>query len=750
MRTISGILLFFLLICISSYLSAQTPLNFRDTTINGPQTFAIIVGVSKYKYIRPLRYADKDAELFRDFLKSPGGGSMKDQNIFFLLNETANNANFWSKGFQWLRAKDMRKGDRLFIYLAGHGDAIDEDQFFFLSVDCNPGGDKNNYLVGGAIQLFNLKKKIATETAKGVEVFFIMDACRSSELPGGQPGLNFLNTAITEKKAGEIIMLATAAGQQSLEDASIGSGHGLFTYYLVDGLAGMADSSGIPDNKVSFREIENYINKKVPALALQQFNRKQEPYFCCDENRNEIVSYVDTAWLNQWLKKKKSENRGPGNAIYGEPLNTSVHIAADTSLAQLYDLFNKAINLKKLTGPTSGEYYFEAMNKKIPASPYTLDARSTLEVEFITAAQHKVNKYIDCGEFSSKEKIENAATGILLEKAIRLLKKDDPDFANSLLGRMYFLKASGDFEKSKLSEAFQYAFAAYSLDPNTAYINNRLATLHRENNNSDSAIYYARKAIANAPKWRCGYATLASAYNLAGLTDSAKKYNQQFNAPDPSLPVDIKKKAVASPTSKFQLGIVAGGGSNNLNITQSNWDRGPINYNDSLISISANGKSKIELGIICHVNLSNSLSWRPALTFSSEKRNLVYTRKIPQGTKPTETVVVQTSSIIVGSPLVFRFSAKNVIPFLSAGPSFSFLAKQGGDADKVPVKSFDMIGDVGLGVDLNVGNKLVLSPELKFSAGFINIIQNANNIYTNTVSTLKRQAYTFNISVRKR
>lgn len=111
--------------------NAQTPLKARDTTIKGPQTFALIMGISQYKYIKPLTYADKDAELFRDFLKSPGGGKLKDDNIYTLLNEQAINSAFWTKGFQWLKAKKLQKGDRLFIYLAGHGDAIDQDEFFF-------------------------------------------------------------------------------------------------------------------------------------------------------------------------------------------------------------------------------------------------------------------------------------------------------------------------------------------------------------------------------------------------------------------------------------------------------------------------------------------------------------------------------------------------------------------------------------------------------------------------------------------
>ncbi|MBL0129891.1 MAG: caspase family protein [Chitinophagaceae bacterium] len=290
-------------------IAGQAPPKPRDSTITGPQTFAMIMGISSYKYVRPLTYADKDAEMFRDYLKSPAGGKLSNDNIYCLLNEQALLANFYQKGFAWLKAKKLQKGDRLFIYLAGHGDAIDEDQFFYLAYDCNPAGDKNNYLVGGAIQLFNLKKKIATETAKGVEVYFIMDACRTNELPGGTEGQNFLNGAISENRAGEIIMLATGAGQESLEDASIGSGHGLFTYYLIDGLTGSADSMGTVDNQVTLAEIQKYVDKNVPNIAQQRFKRKQDPFFCCPEKIGSVVSIVDTAYLRKWINGKNSSQK---------------------------------------------------------------------------------------------------------------------------------------------------------------------------------------------------------------------------------------------------------------------------------------------------------------------------------------------------------------------------------------------------------------------------------------------------------
>src|SRR6185503_5116089 len=72
------------------------------------RTFAMVMGISSYKYIQPLVYADADAELFRDFLKSPAGGKVADSNIYFLENEDAKAANFLVKGMSWLRNRNLQ------------------------------------------------------------------------------------------------------------------------------------------------------------------------------------------------------------------------------------------------------------------------------------------------------------------------------------------------------------------------------------------------------------------------------------------------------------------------------------------------------------------------------------------------------------------------------------------------------------------------------------------------------------------
>lgn len=709
-------------------LKAQTPLKFRDTTIRGQQTFAIIMGVSKYKYVRPLNYADKDARLFRDFLKSPGGGSLKDDNIYMLLNEDALASTFWTKGFQWLKAKQLQKGDRLFIYFAGHGDAIDEDQYFFLSHDCNPAGDKNNYLVGGAIQLYNLKKKIATETAKGVDVFLVMDACRSNELPGGQDGLNFLNTAITEKKVGDVIMLATGAGQESLEDPSIGGGNGLFTWYLVDGLSGVADADGGKnDGKVTFNEIKSYVEQHVPSVALQRFKKKQEPVFCCTEYSEKVVSNVDDAYLQKWMKDK----RRTGNSIESFSEEDYRRFAADTNLVETYNRFYRAIKSNNLTGSSSAEDYFSQLEKKFPGNPYTLDAKTTFAENLINEAQKRVHDCLGCAvPENPKNREPFTRAGNLVEKAISIIRSDDPDYAAELSRVMYLLKASGTYTGT--TEAFRFAYAGKSADPNGAYINFALARLHLDNNNTDSALFYAEKTTRLAPKWACALSLLTK------LKNPGQK--------QPDVPGKIKPKTAF--TCKPSFGFTLGGGLNQSNPTYSG------NQQAGILGVDASSAPSGNLGALYQVCIGNTLSIRPTTTISFESTAVDFQRRSGTGGPIiTETVTIKGATVNIALPLIIRLSSNNVAPYLHLGPSFSYMLSQNNESrELLPVKKSMVLGGGGLGVDIGIPKAgIILSPELKYSAGFSDIRDGAATTPNNeALSSLKRNSFSLNLYLRKR
>ncbi|MFN9115440.1 MAG: hypothetical protein ACK5XN_35745, partial [Bacteroidota bacterium] len=56
------------------------PENTEALTTTG-NVYAILVGISDYTHLRPLKFADDDALLFKQFLESGAGGMVPDSNI---------------------------------------------------------------------------------------------------------------------------------------------------------------------------------------------------------------------------------------------------------------------------------------------------------------------------------------------------------------------------------------------------------------------------------------------------------------------------------------------------------------------------------------------------------------------------------------------------------------------------------------------------------------------------------------------
>jgi hypothetical protein len=211
--------------------------------------WAVIVGVGRYTAMPSLRFTDDDAYRFYSFLKSPEGGALPDNQIAILIDESATRENVLRTMRTYFLRADAN--DVVLLYFSGHG--LDG---CFLPVDFD---GYNNKLRHEEI------KKIFLES-KAKHKLCIADACHSGSLNYGLAAkgpapvsLDRYYQAFEESEGGIALLMSSKAEELSLEDH--GLRQGVFTYYLLNGLRGAADTNR--DNIVSIREIHKYVTPKV-------------------------------------------------------------------------------------------------------------------------------------------------------------------------------------------------------------------------------------------------------------------------------------------------------------------------------------------------------------------------------------------------------------------------------------------------------------------------------------------------------
>jgi len=567
-------LFFFMLSCAAQTKGGKV----SNTNVQKPvagETYAIIFGISNYPGLPPLKYADKDAELFRDFLETPGGGNTKPENIFFRTNEQAKAGDFNNYALLWLNGKNLKEGDRLYIYFSGHGDAMNEFAYFLLPYDCMPNKETNNYMATGNIFMSAVKALfIAPLTQKKVDVVLIVDACRTNDLPGGEQGRqSFIGgmRSITEQGAGEIIMLSTGAGQVAVESQKVGNGHGLFTWYLVAGLSGEADKEGDAadnDGKVSLAEIAGFVKSRVRKDAKTLFNTDQVPVFLPPDRDLETMANLDSGTYHNWklaesmLQQSNSDNIAKVLTKNGGQKGVTKGAPLDTGLVALDNKFIAAIKSQNLLGRNSAEDIYDKMNKKWPGQPITEDAKYSLATEFINFGQEKINLFLSgkgivhlqrmenefsnkSGGTANKDEIKNIPAGIedqivrmktvtitgfdkaaeMMEKAVKLLN-NEPEVLDPLYTKLYFLQAAACDQVNNVSireQGVGLIKKAIRRDTAAAYNYLMLGHLLYDLKNDSCEVYF-KKAIKLAPKWAEPESDLANFYSEKNNFDLAIRH----------------------------------------------------------------------------------------------------------------------------------------------------------------------------------------------------------------------------------
>jgi len=231
---------------------------------------ALVIGISKYRdgAIPQALYARRDAEMMAAYLEAVGGVSRS--KIKLLTDEGATLSDLSAYIEEWLPRR-VSKETTVFIYYAGHGTPnVASGKAFFFPYDGQ--ADYQNKLYPVERLYENLERLPAKE------VVVMLDSCFSgatgrSVLPtGARPmGISIESPVLASKK---LAVLSASTGTQISSEYDKEQ-HGLFTYFLLKGLRGEADSDA--SGTVDVHELYDYASKKVASVASEELNRDQTP-----------------------------------------------------------------------------------------------------------------------------------------------------------------------------------------------------------------------------------------------------------------------------------------------------------------------------------------------------------------------------------------------------------------------------------------------------------------------------------------
>lgn len=231
-----------------------------------PRSYAVVVGISRYAHVPEklqLQFAERDAQSIYTTLISPEGGRFKAENVRVLTGAKATLAALREQIDQWLPSV-AKEDDRVLIYFAGHG-FLYQGKAYLAPYDIDLDRiaatgypmDELGTVVGSKI---NARYKI-----------LLTDACHSGAITPDET--QALNKSLASLNTSLFSLTASRDRESSFESPQLNGGHGVFTYYLTEGLGGAADTDG--DGIVTADEIAEYVHTQVREAT----GAKQNPTF---------------------------------------------------------------------------------------------------------------------------------------------------------------------------------------------------------------------------------------------------------------------------------------------------------------------------------------------------------------------------------------------------------------------------------------------------------------------------------------
>ncbi|MCP4262748.1 MAG: caspase family protein [Planctomycetes bacterium] len=228
----------------------------------------VVIGINKYEHIKELRFAESDAVAFKKHLVD---NLLVDGKKIVALTASASNDKYIANKrniLKWVdkQGRNLGDSDTLIVFFSGHGwtnpNVPSSTGTYFMPMNY----ETDSYTT--AIKYSELVDLIKGSHA-GRKIF-VMDACFVGDVPGAKSisraGSKAVLTDVWGNVKGMFGMLSSEMNQASWEDPLLS--HGVFTYYLLEGLKNGDGMLAEPvDKKVTLREAFAYAKEKVIAYT---------------------------------------------------------------------------------------------------------------------------------------------------------------------------------------------------------------------------------------------------------------------------------------------------------------------------------------------------------------------------------------------------------------------------------------------------------------------------------------------------
>ena len=521
----------------------------QSLDLGGGTTRAVVVGISDYQApaIPDLQFADRDANAFADWLRSPAGGGVPEANITLLTNAEATGGKF-AMALTGL-IDDCKPGEQAIIYFSGHGDVETKTVFQLGFLLCHD-SPASNYM-GGGFNLVNLQAVISTLAANGVQTLVVTDACRAGKLAGAAVnGAQLTNANLAKPWNNEVKILSCQPNEFSIEGEQWGGGRGVFSYHLVEGLTGLADGNG--DKAVNLMEIGRYLEERVPTEAAPH---PQVPFTVGD--RMARVSQVDADALallemdksRQATSFKTTGMRGLGDALLSK---------GDSAMYRAFLAALDSGNLMEPAGNCADDFYRHLVQVESLRPVWGL-MRRNFAAALQDEVQQALNALMESDPYEANAWRYNPGKyekyPEFLQRSMELLGETHYMYKTLKAKKLYFeahqlgqnMGAALDvpaLRDSLKREAKAKLLQAAQLEPGAAYLYHAIGSLYYFTSppQTDSMLAWNARASEWSPRWLLPY--LDNSYEVNRTTSNvaeAERWLMQALAADSNAYVVLER-----------------------------------------------------------------------------------------------------------------------------------------------------------------------------------------------------------------